>query len=115
VLLASAVVSHQVVCCSLTTTASQPAPSFASGVVPCRRCRDRWTVTSGRDGSFQVIYQVPERYWNGIVTRKYKTGITDAEGKPEQVELRWTGCQSVVAGDHPLTPGYRWVAKYSSR
>jgi predicted P-loop ATPase len=45
--------------------------------------------------------------------RKYKTGITDAEGKPEQVELRWTGCQSVVAGDHPLTPGYRWVAKYS--
>jgi hypothetical protein len=72
-----------------------------------------WTVTSGRDGRFQVIYQVPERYWNGIVTRKYKTGITDAEGKPEQVELRWTGCQSVVAGDHPLTPGYHWVAKYT--
>jgi predicted P-loop ATPase len=72
-----------------------------------------WTVTSGRDGRFQVIYQVPQHYWDGIVTRKYKTGITDAEGKPEQVELRWTGCQSVVAGDHPLTPGYRWVAKYS--
>ena len=72
-----------------------------------------WTVTSGRDGRFQVIYQVPQQYWDGIVTRKYKTGITDAEGKPEQVELRWTGCQSVVAGDHPLTPGYRWVAKYS--
>jgi predicted P-loop ATPase len=72
-----------------------------------------WTVTSGRDGRFQVIYQVPEHYWNGIVTRKYKTGITDAEGKPEQVELRWTGCQSVVAGDHPLTPGYHWVTKYT--
>ena len=72
-----------------------------------------WTVTSGRDGRFQVIYQVPQKYWDGIVTRKYKTGVTDAEGKPEQVELRWTGCQSVVAGDHPLTPGYRWVAKYS--
>ena len=72
-----------------------------------------WTVTSGRDGRFQVIYQVPEHYWDGIATRKYKTGVTDAEGKPEQVELRWTGCQSVVAGDHPLTPGYRWVAKYS--
>jgi predicted P-loop ATPase len=72
-----------------------------------------WTVTSGRDGRFQVIYQVPQHYWDGIVTRKYKTGITDAEGKPEQVELRWTGCQSVVAGDHPLTPGYHWVTKYS--
>jgi hypothetical protein len=72
-----------------------------------------WTVTSGRDGRFQVIYQVPEHYWDGIVTRKYKTGVTDAEGKPEQVELRWTGCQSVVAGDHPLTPGYHWVTKYT--
>lgn len=72
-----------------------------------------WTVTSGRDGRFQVIYQVPNQYWDGIATRKYKTGVTDSEGKPEQVELRWTGCQSVVAGDHPLTPGYRWVAKYS--
>jgi predicted P-loop ATPase len=72
-----------------------------------------WTVTSGRDGRFQVIYQVPQHYWDGIVTRKYKTGVTDAEGKPEQVELRWTGCQSVVAGDHPLTPGYHWVTKYT--
>jgi predicted P-loop ATPase len=72
-----------------------------------------WTVTSGRDGRFQVIYQVPKHYWDAIVTRKYKTGLTDAEGKPEQVELRWTGCQSVVAGDHPLTPGYHWVTKYT--
>ena len=72
-----------------------------------------WAVTSGRDGRFQVIYQVPEQYWDDIATRKYKTGVTDAEGKPEQVELRWTGCQSVVAGDHPLTTGYHWVAKYS--
>jgi predicted P-loop ATPase len=72
-----------------------------------------WTVTSGRDGRFQVIYQVPEHYWDAIVTRKYKTGVTDGEGKPEQVELRWTGCQSVVAGDHPLTPGYHWVSKYT--
>ena len=72
-----------------------------------------WTVTSGRDGRFQVIYQVPEHYWDAIVTRKFKTGVTDAEGKPEQVELRWTGCQSVVAGDHPLTPGYHWVTKYT--
>ena len=72
-----------------------------------------WTVTSGRDGRFQVIYQVPEHYWDAIATRKFKTGVTDAEGKPEQVELRWTGCQSVVAGDHPLTPGYHWVTKYT--
>jgi predicted P-loop ATPase len=72
-----------------------------------------WVVTSGRDGRFQVIYRVPEHYWDGIATRKYKTGITDAEGKPEQVELRWDGCQSVVAGAHPLTDGYHWVSGYA--
>jgi predicted P-loop ATPase len=72
-----------------------------------------WTVTSGRDGRFQVIYRVPEEYWAGIATRKYKSGITDSDGKPEQIELRWTGCQSVVAGAHPTTSGYHWVSKYS--
>jgi len=72
-----------------------------------------WTVTSGRDGRFQVIYKVPEEYWAGIATRKYKSGITDSEGKPEQIELRWTGCQSVVAGAHPTTAGYRWVKSYT--
>ena len=72
-----------------------------------------WTVTSGRDGRFQVIYRVPEEYWAGIATRKYKSGITDSDGKPEQIELRWTGCQSVVAGAHPATSGYHWVSKYS--
>jgi predicted P-loop ATPase len=68
-----------------------------------------WAVTSGRDGRFQVIYQVPEEYWASIQTRKYKTGIIDAEGKAEQIELRWDGCQSVVAGAHPLTAGYHWM------
>jgi predicted P-loop ATPase len=72
-----------------------------------------WTVTSGRDGRFQVIYRVPEHYWAGIATRKYKSGVTDSEGKSEQIELRWTGCQSVVAGAHPTTTGYHWIAKYS--
>jgi predicted P-loop ATPase len=72
-----------------------------------------WTVTSGRDGRFQVIYRVPEQFWPGIATRKYKSGVTDNDGKPEQIELRWTGCQSVVAGAHPTTTGYHWVTKYS--
>ena len=68
-----------------------------------------WVVKSGRDGRMQIIYRVPQQYWNAIATRKFKTGITDADGKPEQVELRWNGCQSVVAGAHPQTTGYYWV------
>jgi hypothetical protein len=77
--------------------------------IPVSSLPQSWTVTSGRDGRFQIIYQVPQQYWADIRTRKYKTGVTDAEGKPEQVELRWDGCQSVVAGAHPLTSGYSWV------
>ena len=72
-----------------------------------------WTVTSGRNGRFQVIYKVPQHYWENIQTRKYKTGTMDADNKPEQIELRWNGCQSVVAGAHPVTAGYKWVKGYA--
>ena len=77
--------------------------------IPVSSLPPSWTVTSGRDGRFQIIYQVPQQYWADIRTRKYKTGVIDSEGKPEQVELRWDGCQSIVAGAHPLTSGYSWV------
>jgi predicted P-loop ATPase len=72
-----------------------------------------WVVKSGRDGRMQIIYRVPEQYWAEIRTRKFKTGVMDAEGKPEQVELRWNGCQSVVAGAHPQTSGYYWVKNHA--
>jgi predicted P-loop ATPase len=68
-----------------------------------------WVVKSGRDGRMQIIYRVPQQYWDDIATRKYKTGVIDDDGKAEQVELRWNGCQSVVAGAHPQTSGYYWV------
>ena len=68
-----------------------------------------WMVTSGRVGRYQIIYQVPKDYWDKINTRKFKTGVKDKEGNIEQIELRWTGCQSVVCGEHPLTDGYSWM------
>ncbi len=77
--------------------------------VPLRDLPKSIAVTSGRDGRLQIIYLVPEQYWPQIRTRKFKTGKFDEEGKPEQLELRWTGCQSVVAGVHPITGAYRWL------
>ena len=77
--------------------------------VPLRDLPKSWAVTSGRDGRLQIIYRVPEQFWNDIRTRKFKTGKHDDEGKQEQLELRWTGCQSVVAGIHPTTGAYRWL------
>jgi predicted P-loop ATPase len=63
-----------------------------------------WAVTSGRDGRLQIIYQVPHGFWDQIKTTKLRSNI-----KGEQLELRWTGCQSVVLGKHPMTGSYRWL------
>jgi len=66
-------------------------------------------VTSGRKGRSQAIYWIPKQYWSAIATKKLKTGVKGADGKPEQLEFRWDGCQSVVAGAHPTTGRYRWL------
>ena len=72
-----------------------------------------WTVTSGRVGRFQIIYKVPKKYWSKIKTKKFKSGVVGDDGSVEQIELRWNGCQSVVAGEHPTTGAYRWMEKRS--
>ena len=74
-----------------------------------------WMVTSGRVGRFQIIYQVPEKYWSKIKTRKFQTGVKDEDGSVEQIELRWDGTQSIVSGSHPMTDGYRWMDGRSPR
>ena len=71
---------------------------------PLRDLPKSWAVTSGRDGRLQIIYQVPEPFWANIKTTKLRSSI-----KGEQLELRWAGCQSVVAGSHPITGSYRWL------
>jgi predicted P-loop ATPase len=71
---------------------------------PLRDLPKSWAVTSGRDARVQIIYQVPEPFWATIKTTKLRSSI-----KGEQLELRWSGCQSVVAGAHPITGAYRWL------
>ena len=68
-----------------------------------------WMVTSGRIGRYQMIFSVPQEYWEKISTRKFPTGIKGKDGAVEQIELRWDGCQSIVAGAHPSTDGYSWM------
>jgi hypothetical protein len=77
---------------------------------PIRDLPKSIAVTSGRDGRFQIIYRVPPDYWPAMKGRHViKSGKQDADGKAEQLELRWVGCQSVVIGAHPTTSGYRWL------
>jgi hypothetical protein len=67
------------------------------------------TVTSGRPGRFQSAYWVPKVYWERCKGKKYITDVTDDQGKPEQLDIRWSGRQSVIQGVHPDTGSYKWV------
>lgn len=67
------------------------------------------TFTSNRPGREQRLYLIPQEYWATIKTTKIKTGGVGDDGKPEQLELRWDGCQSVLPPSvHPTTGHYRW-------
>lgn len=71
---------------------------------------ETWKVSSGKPGHHQLAFWIPESYWGAIETRKYRTGVIDADGKHEQIELRWNGCQSLVYGQHPETKrNYEWT------
>jgi predicted P-loop ATPase len=78
--------------------------------LPLRDLPKSLAMTSGRDGRFQIIYSIPDTYWPALRGRRvFKTGKRDTEGKAENLDLRWHGHYSVVAGSHPDTTGYRWL------
>ena len=78
--------------------------------LPLRDLPKSLAMTSGRDGRFQIIYCVPEQFWHAMKGRRvFKTGKLDADGKAENLDLRWHGHYSVVIGAHPDTTGYRWL------
>jgi uncharacterized membrane protein YgcG len=65
--------------------------------------------TSNKPGRCQYLFYVPQEYWGAIATKKLNTGLKDADGKFQQLELRWDGCQSVLPPSvHPETGFYRW-------
>ena len=78
--------------------------------LPLRDLPKSFAMTSGKDGRFQIIYRVPSDFWEAMRGQRiFKTGVIDAQGKAEQLDLRWTGHYSVVVGEHPETSGYRWL------
>jgi len=58
-----------------------------------------WCWSSGKPGRRQVAFLVPEPWQQRIRPRQVKA-----------LEFRWRGQQSVVAGHHPETGAYRWLA-----
>jgi len=82
--------------------------------IPPRSLPKTAICTSGRDGRFQALFTVPERYWDRMRNRRvFDTGKVDADGKAENLDLRWNRHQSVVIGAHPITGAYRWIKNRS--
>jgi hypothetical protein len=82
--------------------------------IPPRSIPRTAVCTSGRDGRFQALFTVPEHYWPKMRNRRvFDTGKIDADGKAENLDLRWNRHQSVVIGAHPITAGYRWIKNRS--
>jgi uncharacterized membrane protein YgcG len=65
--------------------------------------------TSNKPGRCQYLFYVLQEYWGAITTKKINTGDRGDDGKNQQLELRWDGCQSVLPpSTHPETGFYRW-------
>lgn len=62
-------------------------------------------VTSGKPKRGQRFFSVDTDWWPHLRNRRE---WKDADGNT-CLELRWAGCQSVVAGVHPETGAYRWL------
>jgi hypothetical protein len=78
--------------------------------IPPRTLPETALCTSGRDGRLQALFTIPEKYWPHLRNRRvFDTGKVDADGKAENLDLRWNRHQSVVIGAHPITGHYRWI------
>lgn len=62
-------------------------------------------VTSGKPQRQQRFFLVHSDWWKHLRGRRH---WKNDQGKCV-LELRWSGSQSAIAGDHPETDGYRWV------
>lgn len=75
-----------------------------------------WAVTSGRPGRQQLLFTVAADRQEGLrPVKRFPKGPDGArvigdDGKAENLDLRWHGQQSIVAGAHPITGAYRWVS-----
>lgn len=63
--------------------------------------------TSGKPDRSQMLFQVPEQYWDVLKSKKRTIANGDTT---EDLDFRWNGNQSVLPpSDHPETDGYQWI------
>jgi Bifunctional DNA primase/polymerase, N-terminal len=63
--------------------------------------------TSGKPDRSQMLFQVPEQYWDALKPKKKSIASGDTT---EDLDFRWNGNQSVLPPSaHPETDGYQWI------
>lgn len=79
---------------------------FAANIGPLADLPHTVTWSSGKPGRCQMLFRVPEAYWDQLRTRKE----ADKSGSKEGFELRWNNVQSVLPPSiHPDTKKpYQW-------
>jgi hypothetical protein len=65
--------------------------------------------SSGKPGRYQLLYQIPQLFWEYVSNKTILTGGKDTDSKDEQIDFRWNDRQSVILGKHPNTGAYRWL------
>lgn len=69
--------------------------------------------SSGKDGRRQLLFQVPNEYWQQLadfnrLVRNEHNGVKTSDG--EALEIRYNRCQSVLPPSrHPQTGAYYWI------
>jgi hypothetical protein len=69
--------------------------------------------SSGLPHRGQLAFRVPREFWPLLRGRRCWSCGGSAGAKRTVFELRWEGHQSVIAGAHPSTGGYRWITGHS--
>jgi hypothetical protein len=65
--------------------------------------------TSGRPNRRQLAFRVPLDLWPHLRGRRYWQIDPKIPKSPIVLELRGTGHQSIICGEHPDTNGYEWI------
>jgi len=65
--------------------------------------------TSGRPNRRQLAFRVPLDLWIHLRGRRYWRLDPSEPKSPVVLELRGTGHQSIICGEHPDTNGYEWI------
>jgi Bifunctional DNA primase/polymerase, N-terminal len=111
--LLTGVVSNGILAVDHDSSSCDPLIEKLSGVTLNKALPKTVGFSSDKLGRYQLLYQVPQLFWEYISNKTILTGVKDTDSKDEQIDFRWNDRQSFILGKHPDTGAYRWLEGYS--